>query len=201
MFPVDRRRHLVISGELTGIDQPKHLIEIPACAHRIGDHRLYGFVWPDDIDIADCLIIDRCAPFGAVSGIGRQHAEELCHLQLRIADHRIIDRVPRGFLDILGPRLEGQAIMVRIADGFESVDDLANATICLVQNRELELFLVEILPNATNLIFDDKETLEVAFVAESCDGWIGEARHLAERQANYAPEAGGPNAVALLPIN
>src|SRR5258708_1399328 len=50
--PVHRRRDGVPGGELAGIEQAQHLVEIAAGAHRIGQHRLDLLVRPDDEDRA-----------------------------------------------------------------------------------------------------------------------------------------------------
>ena len=100
-----------------------------------------------------------------------------------------------------GGDVEGQVIMVRAADGFESVDDLADANICVLQGTTSELELADRLPNATPVVFEDNETLQVAFIEERCDGWIGNAKQLAERRSTFPVGDGGPDSLVVLTLN
>lgn len=93
---------------------------------------------------------------------------------------------------------DGQGIMVREADGFATVDDLANATICVLQGTTTELNLADRLPTSTPLPFEDNETLQAAFVEERCDAWTSDKSQLAARRSAYPADAGGPESLVIL---
>jgi general L-amino acid transport system substrate-binding protein len=93
---------------------------------------------------------------------------------------------------------DGQGMMVREADGFTSVDDLANATICVLQGTTTELNLADRLPNSTALGFENNDTLQQAFIEERCDGWTSDKSQLAARRAVFPEDAGGPESLVLL---
>ena len=93
---------------------------------------------------------------------------------------------------------DGQGIMVREADGFGSVDDLANATVCVLQGTTTELNLADRLPNSTPLGFEDVETLQTAFVEERCDAWTSDKSQLAARRSAFPEAEGGPDSLVIL---
>lgn len=93
---------------------------------------------------------------------------------------------------------DGQGMMVRAADGFTSVDDLANATICVLQGTTTELNLADRLPNSTALGFEDNETLQQAFIEERCDGWTSDKSQLAGRRSAFPESEGGPESLVIL---
>jgi general L-amino acid transport system substrate-binding protein len=93
---------------------------------------------------------------------------------------------------------DGQGIMVREADGFATVDDLANATVCVLQGTTTELNLADRLPTSTPLPFEDNETLQAAFVEERCDAWTSDKSQLAARRSAYPADAGGPESLVIL---
>jgi general L-amino acid transport system substrate-binding protein len=93
---------------------------------------------------------------------------------------------------------DGQGIMVRAADGFTSVDDLANATVCTTQGTTTELNLADRLPNSTALGFEDNDTLQQAFIEERCDGWTSDKSQLAARRSIFPESAGGPESLVIL---
>ncbi len=90
---------------------------------------------------------------------------------------------------------DGQGMMVRAADGFTSVDDLADATICVLQGTTTELNLADRLPNSTALGFEDNETLQQAFIDVRCDGWTSDKSQLAGRRSAFP---GGPESLVIL---
>lgn len=93
---------------------------------------------------------------------------------------------------------DGQGMMVRTADGIDSVDDLANSTICVLQGTTTELNLADRLPNSTALGFEDNDTLQQAFIEERCDGWTSDKSQLASRRSAYPDGEGGPDALVIL---
>lgn len=93
---------------------------------------------------------------------------------------------------------DGQGIMVRSDDGFTSVDDLSDATVCVLQGTTTELNLADRLPNSTPLPFEDNETLQTAFVEERCDAWTSDKSQLAARRSAYPADAGGPDSLEIL---
>jgi general L-amino acid transport system substrate-binding protein len=93
---------------------------------------------------------------------------------------------------------DGQGMMVREADGFTSVDDLADATVCTLQGTTTELNLADRLPNSEALGFEDNDTLQQAFIEERCDGWTSDKSQLASRRSAFPADAGGPESLVIL---
>jgi general L-amino acid transport system substrate-binding protein len=78
------------------------------------------------------------------------------------------------------------------------VDDLANATICVLQGTTTELNLSDRLPGSTALGFENVDTLQQAFVEERCDGWTSDKSQLAARRSTFPEDAGGPESLVIL---
>ena len=93
---------------------------------------------------------------------------------------------------------DGQGIMVREADGFATVDDLADAAICTLQGTTTELNLSDRLPNAEAIGFEDNDTLQQAFIEGRCDGWTSDKSQLAGRLSEFPADAGGPESLVIL---
>lgn len=93
---------------------------------------------------------------------------------------------------------DGQGIMVRVADGITSVDDLADGRICVLTGTTTELNLADRLPDSTAVGFEDNETLQQAFIQESCDGWTSDKSQLAGRRSAFPEDAGGPDSLMIL---
>jgi general L-amino acid transport system substrate-binding protein len=93
---------------------------------------------------------------------------------------------------------DGQGMMVRVADGFETVDDLADATICVLQGTTTELNLADRLPSGTPVGFEDNETLQQAFIEERCDGWTSDKSQLAARRSAFPESEGGAESLVIL---
>ncbi|HET9476351.1 MAG TPA: amino acid ABC transporter substrate-binding protein [Dehalococcoidia bacterium] len=93
---------------------------------------------------------------------------------------------------------DGQGMMVREADGFGSVDDLADATVCTLQGTTTELNLADRLPNAEALGFENNDTLQQAFIEGRCDGWTSDKSQLAARRSTFPADAGGPESLVIL---
>ena len=93
---------------------------------------------------------------------------------------------------------DGQGMMVRVADGFDTVDALANARICVLQGTTTELNLADRLPDTEVVPFEDNETLQTAFIEEACDGWTSDKSQLASRRFAFPEDAGGPDSLTIL---
>ncbi len=69
---------------------------------------------------------------------------------------------------------DGQGMMVRAADGINSIDDMDGTTICVLQGTTTELNLADRFGSAglayEPLTFEENGPLEAAFTAEACDG-------------------------------
>ncbi|MCI0818054.1 MAG: amino acid ABC transporter substrate-binding protein [Chloroflexi bacterium] len=93
---------------------------------------------------------------------------------------------------------DGQGMMVRADSGLTTVDDLATATICVLQGTTTELNLAVRLPNATALGFESNDTLQTAFIEQACDGWTSDKSQLAGRRSAFPAGSGGPEALVIL---
>lgn len=93
---------------------------------------------------------------------------------------------------------DGQGMMVRAADGYTSVDDLANSTICTLQGTTTQLNLSDRLPDSEALPFEVNDTLQTAFIEERCDGWTSDRSQLSARRSEYPDSEGGPEALVIL---
>src|SRR5690606_8711152 len=105
LLPVGRSRYGKLRSELDGVDGAQYFLEIPAGRHRVGEDELDPLVRADDENRTDRLVVRRSTAFGTVAGGSRQHVVELGDLQLGIPDHRIVDRVAGGGLDVDLPLL------------------------------------------------------------------------------------------------
>lgn len=96
---------------------------------------------------------------------------------------------------------DGQGMMVRVADGIESIDDMEGTTVCVLQGTTTELNLADRFASGgldyTPLTFEENGPLEAAFTAEACDGWTSDKSQLAARRSTYAGE-GGPDSLVIL---
>jgi general L-amino acid transport system substrate-binding protein len=93
---------------------------------------------------------------------------------------------------------DGQGIMVREADGFATVDDLADASVCVLQGTTTELNLADRLPNSQAVGFENNDTLQQAFIEGRCDGWTSDKSQLASRRSTFPADAGGPESLVIL---
>ena len=75
---------------------------------------------------------------------------------------------------------DGQGMMVR-AGAFESIDDMANTTICVLSGTTTELNLTARFAGIpfTPLTFESNDPLREAFVAGQCEGWTSDKSQLA----------------------
>ena len=78
---------------------------------------------------------------------------------------------------------DGQGFMVRSDSGIASLEDAANATICVLQGTTTLLNLNAVLGDRgipfTPLEFESNDELQPAFVAEQCEVWTSDASQLA----------------------
>ena len=98
---------------------------------------------------------------------------------------------------------DGQGMMVRVADGFSSIDDMEGTTICSLQGTTTELNLADRFEagglSYEGLTFEDNGPLEAAFTAEACQGWTSDQSQLAARRSAYPEADGGPEALMIFP--
>ncbi len=96
---------------------------------------------------------------------------------------------------------DGQGMMVRVADGINSIDDMAGTTVCVLQGTTTELNLADRFGSAgmdyTPLTFEENGPLEAAFTAEACDGWTSDKSQLAARRFAYPEADGGPESLVI----
>ena len=101
-FQFDRRRHLVLGGELDRIEDAQDLVEVAPGGHRVGERQLDLLVGADDEDRAHGRVVGGGAAVGG-DLVGRQHVVELGDLEIVVGDHRVLDRRALRFLDVLRP--------------------------------------------------------------------------------------------------
>ncbi len=89
---------------------------------------------------------------------------------------------------------DGQGIMVPASTGFTVLEDLADATICVLSGTTTELNLTAVF-NARGIpfnpsVFADNEQLQPAYESGQCEAWTSDASQLAAFKATIE-EAGG----------
>lgn len=94
---------------------------------------------------------------------------------------------------------DGQGMMVRADDGFESIDDMENTVICVLEGTTTELNLATRFADIAYepQTFSDADDIQEAFIAEACDGWTSDLSQLASRRAVYPEESGGPDSLVI----
>ena len=95
---------------------------------------------------------------------------------------------------------DGQGMMVRADSGFDSVDDMRDTTVCVLQGTTTELNLATRTAglNVTPLPFAEVDQLQAAFVAEQCDGWTSDKSQLAGIRSAFPAANGGPDSLVIL---
>ncbi|MGH9084104.1 MAG: amino acid ABC transporter substrate-binding protein [Acidimicrobiales bacterium] len=97
---------------------------------------------------------------------------------------------------------DGQGMMVRADSGIASIDDMDDATVCVLQGTTTELNLASRFAAAglalTPLTFPDNEQLQAAFIADQCDGWTSDKSQLAGVRSAFPDTEGGPDALVIL---
>lgn len=89
---------------------------------------------------------------------------------------------------------DGQGMMVPASTGFTELEDLADATICVLSGTTTELNLTAVF-NARGIpfnpaVFADNEQLQPAYESGQCEAWTSDASQLAAFKATIE-EAGG----------
>lgn len=89
---------------------------------------------------------------------------------------------------------DGQGMMVPASTGFTELEDLADATICVLSGTTTELNLTAVF-NARGIpfnpsVFSDNEQLQPAYESGQCEAWTSDASQLAAFKATIE-EAGG----------
>jgi general L-amino acid transport system substrate-binding protein len=97
---------------------------------------------------------------------------------------------------------DGQGMMVRADSGINSLDDMDDASVCVLSGTTTELNLASVF-NARDLSysplsFEDNDTLREAFIAGQCDGWTSDKSQLAAVRSAYPDADGGPDALTIL---
>lgn len=95
---------------------------------------------------------------------------------------------------------DGQGMMVRDDSSYQTLEDMANTSICVLSGTTTELNLAARFNSIpyTPLTFDDNDQLRNAFVAGQCDGWTSDKSQLAGVRSNWPDGEGGPAALRIL---
>src|SRR6516162_8283244 len=102
-LPVDRGGDAVGGGELEGVDDPQHLVEVAAGGHRVDQDQLDLLVRADDEHVADGLVVGGGAGLGVAGGGGRQHVIQLGDVEVIVGDDRVVGGGALGLGDVGGP--------------------------------------------------------------------------------------------------
>lgn len=97
---------------------------------------------------------------------------------------------------------DGQAMMVKTDSGFEAVEDMDGATVCVTSGTTTELNLADYFQSLgienTPLTFEDNTQIQEAFVADQCQGWTSDRSQLAGIRSTFPEEEGGPESLVIL---
>jgi len=97
---------------------------------------------------------------------------------------------------------DGQGMMVYADSGYKTIEDMAGATVCVLQGTTTELNLDDRFTSAnldyTPLTFETNDPLQAAFEEKRCDGWTTDKSGLASKRAEFPAAAGGPEALTVL---
>jgi general L-amino acid transport system substrate-binding protein len=95
---------------------------------------------------------------------------------------------------------DGQGMMVRADSGFDSIDDMRDTTVCVLQGTTTELNLATRTAglNVTPLPFAEVDQIQAAFIAEQCDGWTSDKSQLAGVRSAFPAANGGPDSLTIL---
>jgi general L-amino acid transport system substrate-binding protein len=99
---------------------------------------------------------------------------------------------------------DGQAMMVEADSPYQSVADMGNTTVCLVEGTTTQLnldtkFEFEGITLTEALSFADTDLVQEAFIAGRCDGWTSDSSQLVSLRSTYPESEGGPDALRILP--
>jgi general L-amino acid transport system substrate-binding protein len=89
---------------------------------------------------------------------------------------------------------DGQGMMVPASTGFTTLEDLADATICVLSGTTTELNLTAVF-NARGIpfnpsVFADNEQLQPAYESGQCEAWTSDASQLAAFKATIEADGG-----------
>jgi general L-amino acid transport system substrate-binding protein len=97
---------------------------------------------------------------------------------------------------------DGQGMMVDTNSGIDSIDDMANTTICVQAGTTTQLNLESTFAarglRYTALTFEGNDQLQEAYFEGRCDGWTSDLSQLAAFRGNWPADQGGPDAVKIL---
>jgi len=98
---------------------------------------------------------------------------------------------------------DGQGMMVDTDSGFDTIDDMANTTVCVQAGTTTQLNLESVfaargLPY-TALTFEGNDQLQEAYFEDRCDGWTSDLSQLAAFRGTWPDEQGGSTSVKILP--
>ncbi len=89
---------------------------------------------------------------------------------------------------------DGQGMMVPASTGFTTLEELADASICVLSGTTTELNLTSVMGargiNFTPVVFEDNTQLQPAYESGQCEAWTSDASQLAAFKATIE-EAGG----------
>jgi hypothetical protein len=125
----------VIRRQLQGVDHAQHLVEVPAGRHRIDEDQLDLLVRADDEDVPHGLVVGRRPLRRVTGGLGREHPVELGDVEVRVADDRVVGRMPLRLLDVPRPLL----VVVDRVDGQSDDLDVALVEVRLDLRHVAEL--------------------------------------------------------------
>jgi general L-amino acid transport system substrate-binding protein len=97
---------------------------------------------------------------------------------------------------------DGGGMMVRADSPYESIDDMADTTICVLSGTTNEQVLASVFGardiEHTPLTFEETDPLREAFVSERCGGWTFDLSQLAGIRSQWPDTEGGPEALRIL---
>lgn len=94
---------------------------------------------------------------------------------------------------------DGQGMMVPASTGFTSLEDLADASICVLSGTTTELNLTSVF-NARNIaftpvVFEDNTQLQPAYESGQCEAWTSDASQLAAFKATIEGAGGAEQSI------
>ncbi len=94
---------------------------------------------------------------------------------------------------------DGQGMMVRTGE-FDTIDDMADTTICVLSGTTTEVNLAIRMTGITHTAqtYENNDQLQAAFIAGTCDGWTSDKSQLAAQRSAYPESSGGPAALEIL---
>lgn len=97
---------------------------------------------------------------------------------------------------------DGQGMMVNTDSGIDSIDDMANTTICVQAGTTTQLNLESTFAARglayTALTFEGNDQLQEAYFEGRCDGWTSDLSQLAAFRGTWPAEQGGSDSVKIL---